>query len=570
MSDGRTIAPHRPELVTDGPAPTRPRWLEMVTSPDHKDVGRLYIGAALSFLVLGIVAFLLMRLQLAVPENDLIEPVTFNRLLSVGSATLIVLFALPFVFGLFTYVVPLQIGARSLAFPRLASLSLWLYVLGGALLYVSFVYTPPEAGFNSWPPLSDTVFIDNNGVDVWITAVGLTVLGLVLLSINLAVTVAKMRAPGLAWRRLPSFSFSAAVSSWTMIIAGTVMVAALVMLEIDRTFDGVFFDPGEGGAPLYYQHLSWIFFTGAYLVFLLPAIGAISEILPVFSGKPLLSRRALAISMAAIMPLGLLAWMQNMMTASIPIGWLYGAMLMALLLVIPIGAVFVNWLGTLAGGVLRMRAPLVFALAAISTLSFGLVMELIQSVIPVNWLLADTTASTAASGYVLVGGPVLGGFAALYYWFPKMTGRVMGEGLAKSSATLIVLGAHITFIPLFLAGVEGQQVDIFKFFEASDAINSMSLNAYNLIATIGAFVLSLGVVLTIVNAYVSVKRGVRAGHDPWGGETLEWFATSPPPPHNFDVVPDVRSDEPLRDIREAVRRHDASRAAPTETREPVA
>jgi heme/copper-type cytochrome/quinol oxidase subunit 1 len=570
MSDGRTIAPHRPELVTEGAAASRPRWLDMVMSPDHKDVGRIYIGASLSFLVLGIVAFLLIRLQLAVPENNLIEPVTFDRLLSVGSATLIVLFALPFVFGLFTYVVPLQIGARSLAFPRLASLSLWLYVLGGALLYVSFVYTPPEAGFNSWPPLSDTVFISNNGVDVWITAVGLTALGLVLQSINLAVTVSKLRAPGLAWRRLPAFSFSAAVSSWTMIIAGTAMVAALVMLEIDRHFNGVFFDPGEGGAPLYYQHLTWIFFTGCYLVFLLPAIGAISEILPVFSGKPLPSRRALVISMAAIMPLGLLAWMQNMMSASIPIGWLYAAMLMALLLVIPIGAVFVNWIGTLAGGVLRMRAPLVFALAAISTLSFGLVLELIQSVIPVNWLLADTTASTAASGYVLVGGPVLGGFAALYYWFPKMTGRVMGEGLARSSATLIVLGAHLTFIPLFLAGLEGQQVDIFKFFEASDAINAMSLNAYNLIATIGAFVLSLGVVLTIANAYASLKSGVRAGHDPWGGETLEWFATSPPPPHNFDVVPDVRSDEPLRDIREAVSRRDAARAASSETREPVA
>jgi cytochrome c oxidase subunit 1 len=570
MADGRTIAPHRPELVTDGPQPARPRWLEMVMSTDHKDVGRIYIGASLSFLVLGIVTFLLIRLQLAVPENNLIEPVTFNRLLSVGSATLIVLFALPFVFGLFTYVVPLQIGARSLAFPRLASLSLWFYVFGGALLYVSFVYTPPEAGFNSWPPLSDTIFISNNGVDVWITAVGLTALGLVLQSINLAVTVAKLRAPGLAWRRLPTFSFSAAVSSWTMIIAGTAMVAALVMLEIDRHFGGVFFDPGLGGAPLYYQHLSWIFFTGCYLIFLLPAIGAISEILPVFSGKPLLSRRALMASMAAIMPLGLLAWMQNMMSASIPIGWLYGAMLMALLLVIPIGAVFVNWLGTMAGGVLRMRAPMVFALAAISTLSFGLLGELIQSVIPVNWLLADTTASTAASGYVLVGGTVLGGFAALYYWFPKMTGRVMGEGLGKSSAALIVLGAHLTFIPLFLAGLEGQQVDIFKFFEASDALNAMSLNAYNLIATIGAFVLSLGVILTIANAYVSVRGGVVTGPDPWGGETLEWFATSPPPPHNFDVVPDVRSDEPLRDIREAVRRRDASHATPAKTGEPVA
>ncbi|HEY7121904.1 MAG TPA: cbb3-type cytochrome c oxidase subunit I [Solirubrobacterales bacterium] len=570
MSDGRTLAPHRPELVTEGPAATRPRWLEMVMSPDHKDVGRVYIGAALSFLVLGIVAFLLIRLQLAVPENNLLEPVTFNRLLSVGSATLIVLFALPFAFGLFTYVVPLQIGARSLAFPRLASLSLYLYLFGGGLLYVSFVYTPPEAGFNSWPPLSDTVFISNNGVDVWITAVGLTVLGLVLQSINLAVTVAKLRAPGLAWRRLPTFSFSAAVSSWTMIIAGSAMVAALVMLEIDRHFGGVFFDPGQGGAPIYYQHLSWIFFTGCWLVFLLPAIGAISEILPVFSGKPLLSRRALVISIAAIMPLGLLAWMQNMMTASIPIGWLYAAMLMSLLLAIPIGTIFVNWLGTLAGGVLKMRAPLVFALASISTLSFGLILELIQSVIPVNWLLADTTASTAASGYVLVGGTVLGGLAGLHYWYPKMTGRVMGESLGKSSAALIVVGAHLTFIPLFLAGVEGQQVDIFKFFEASDAVNAMSLNALNLIATIGAFVLSLGVVLSIVNAYVSVKGGVRAGHDPWGGETLEWFATSPPPPHNFDVVPDVRSDEPLRDIREAVRRRDASRAEPAETREPVA
>jgi heme/copper-type cytochrome/quinol oxidase subunit 1 len=275
-------------------------------------------------------------------------------------------------------------------------------------------------------------------------------------------------------------------------------------------------------------------------------------------------------SMAAIMPLGLLAWMQNMMSASIPIGWLYGAMLMALLLVIPIGVIFVNWIGTVAGGVIRDRAPMVFAVAAISTLSFGLIGELIQSVIPVNWLLADTTASTAASGYVLVGGPVLGGLAALYYWFPKMTGKTLSEGLAKPSAGLIVLGAQLTFIPLFLAGLEGQQVDIFKFFEASDAINAEHLNALNLIATIGSFVLALGIVLSIVNVYVGIKGGTPAGHDPWGGETLEWFATSPPPPHNFDVVPDVRSHEPLRDIREAVQREDTARPEPAETKEPVA
>ncbi|HEU4979916.1 MAG TPA: cbb3-type cytochrome c oxidase subunit I, partial [Solirubrobacterales bacterium] len=407
--------------------------------------------------------------------------------------------------------------------------------------------------------------------DVWITAVGLTVLALTLQSLNLAVTIARLRAPGMAWRRLPVFSFSGAVASWVMLVVGPAMLAALVMLEIDRTFEGVFFDAGEGGAPIYYQHLSWIFFTGCYLIFLLPAFGAISEILPVFSGKPLLSRGAAMSSLAAIGGIGLFAWMQNMYSASIPIGWLYMAMAAALLLAVPIGAMFVNWIATAAGGVIRMRAPMAFALAAVSTLSFGLLGELTLSVIPVGWELSDTTAATAASGYVLVGGPILGGLAALHYWFPKMTGRTMGEGLAKPSVALIVLGAQLTFIPMFLAGLEGQAVDIYKYFEPSDAINSPeSLDTFNLLSTIGAFVVALGVIFSLANAYLSISRGNRAGHDPWGGETLEWFALSPPPPHNFDVVPDVRSDEPLRDIREAVRHRDASSPARAETTEPVA
>jgi cytochrome c oxidase subunit 1 len=525
----------------------------------------MYIGAALSFLFLGLIGYLLMRVQLLVPENDLIEPITFNRLLSVTSASVIVLFALPLAIGLYTYVVPLQIGARSIAFPRLASLSLWLYVAGGAILYSSFVYTPPESGFNAWPPLSDTVFISNNGVDVWITAVGLAVIGLVLQAVNLAVTVSRLRAPGMAWRRLPPFSFSAAVSSWVLIVAGSIMLAALTMLEIDRQFNGVFFDSGEGGAPTYYQHLSWIFFTGCYVLFLLPAIGAISEILPTFSGKPLLSRGAVSGSIGAIAVLGMLAWIQNMFTASIPVGWLYAAMAAALMLLIPLGVLFVNWIATLAFGSIHLRAPMLFALGSISTLSFGLAGELQHSLIPVNWLLADTTDATAATGYVLVGGPVLGGLAALHYWFPKMTGRIMGEGLAKLSLTLIIAGAHLTFIPMALAGLEGQPVDIYKYFDVD------SLDAYNLISTIGAFVLAAGVTGSLLNAYLSVGAGTRAGHDPWNGESLEWLAPSPPPPHNFDVVPDVRSDEPLRDIREAVRRTETAAPEPAEsTEQPVA
>jgi cytochrome c oxidase subunit 1 len=562
---GSALNRHRPELVTDRVPTPRPGWIKLATSADHKDIGRLFIGGALAFLALALVEFLLIKLQLIVPENDLIEPVTFNRLLSVMSATIVVLFAVPLALGLFTYVVPLQIGARGLAFPRLASFALWLYLFAGAALYVSFVYTPPEAGFNALPPLSDTVFISNNGVDVWITAVGLATLGFTLQAINLAVTLKRMRAPGLAWRRVPPFSFAAGVSSWVLIVAGPAMIAALTMLEIDRHFGGVFFDPGESGAPTYYQHLSWLFFTAVYVLMIVPAAGAISEIVATLGRKPLLSRGAINGSLAAIGALGLLAWMQNMFTASIPVGWLYFAQGAALLLLIPIGILFLNWLGTLAFASIELRAPMLFALGAISTLSFGLTGELIHSVVPVNWLLADTTDATAATGYVLVGGPVLGGLAALYYWLPKMTGRTAGESLAKLSLGLILVGVHLTLLPMFLAGLEGQPVDVYKYFDVGN------LDTYNLISFIGTVVLAAGIIASLANVYRAVHHGVRAGHDPWHGDTLEWLAASPPPPHNFDVVPDVRSGEPLRDIRDAVRRrHAPARPARAESGEPVA
>ncbi|MGZ5312320.1 MAG: cytochrome c oxidase subunit I [Solirubrobacterales bacterium] len=565
MSSGPAIAPQRPELVADSVPAERSGWATLATSSDHKDVGRLFICGSLAFLALGLVGFFLMKLQLIVPDNTMIEPVTFNRILSVTSATLVVLFALPLAVGLFTYLVPLQIGARSLAFPRLGNLAVWLYIIGGSVLYVSFVYTPPESGFNALPPLSDTAFLSNNGVDVWIAAVGLSVLGFTLQAINLAVTLRRLRAPGMAWRRMAPFSVAAAVSSWVLIIVGPAMLAGLTMLEIDRHFDGVFFDPGEGGAPTYFQHLSWIFFTGCYVLMVVPAAGAISEIVATFSRKPLVSRGAVTLSMAAIAALGLLAWMQNMYTAAIPVGWLYMAQAAALLLLVPIGMLFVNWLATLALGSIELRAPMLFALGAISTLSVGLAAELSHAVIPVNWLLADTADATASTGYVLVGGPVLAGFAALYHWFPKMTGRTAGETLARISLALIIVGVHLTFIPMFLAGLEGQPVDVYRYFDVEN------LATYNLISFIGALALIGGIVASLANLYLSVHRGVRAGHDPWRGETLEWLTLSPPPPHNFDVVPDVRSAEPLRDIRDAVRRREApSRASRAESGEPVA
>ena len=551
-----SISPARPEVVTDGYPERRPAWVQLVTSGDHKAVGLLYLGAALSFLVLALCELVLMRVQLIVPDNTMISAEIFDQLLSAYGATAVVLFGVPVALGLMSYVVPLQIGARGTAFPRFGALSFWLYLAGGVTLYASFLYRPPDAGTNPLPPLSDTVFSPTAGVDAWVVGVGLATLGFVLFAVNLLTTIHTQRAPGMAWRRMPLFSWAASVSGYVVLVTGPVMIAACAMLLIDRQFGGVFFDAGEGGSPILWQHLSWFFFTGTYVVILLFAFGAISEILPTFSGKPIFSHRTIAASMVAIGALGPLAWMQNMYTAAIPVGWTYFAMAAAVALTVPIGLLIFNWLGTMWSGFLRLRAPLLFALGAISTLAFGLAGELTYSVIPVGWLLDSTTVAQAATYYALVGGSVFGGFAALYYWFPKMTGRLMGEGLARASFWMILVGVHVMAIGMALAGLDGQPVDIYRYYEGDD------LGAYNLVASIGAFVLAAGVLLTLGNAAHSARRGVRAGADPWRGSTLEWFALSPPPPHNFDLVPDVRGTEPLRDIREAVERHSAASRQP--------
>lgn len=558
----------RPELVADDFPPRRAAWARIATSPDHKDIGRVLIVAALGFLFLAGVELLLMRLQLAVPENTFLSPVTFDRLLSVYGATAVFLFALPLALGLLYYVAPLQIGARGTALPRLGQTGLWLYLAGAAVLYATFLYTPPEAGVNPLPPLSEPAFLANNGVDAWAAATGLVTLGFALLAIDLAVTIRNLRAPGMAWRRLPVFSWAAAICAWLLLAIGPAMIAADTMLLIDRNFDGAFFSGAAGGAPLLWQHLSWIFFSGAYMLVLVFALAAIAEIVATASRRPLFNRGATIGSLAAIAVLGTLAWTQNMMTAPIGIGWMYFAMVMSLALIVPFGLIAFNLIATLAGGAAGMRAPLLFALGALVAIAIGLAAEIEHSMVAVAWRLQHTVDSTAATHFALIGGGVLGGFAALHWWFPKMTGRIMGESLARASFWTIALGLAAAFAPLFLAGAEqGQVVDAFEFY------GDTGVSAYNLISTIGAFVLVAGVLMTLANAILSREGGVETGHDPWGGESLEWFALSPPDPHNFDLLPDVRSARPLRDIRQAVRRRDRPAAEPepaeTET-QPVA
>ena len=556
----------RPELVVEGfPGRPRPRWIELATSADHKDVGRILITGALGFLFLAAVELLLMRLQLAIPENNFMTPVGFNRMLSTYGATAIFFFAIPLVMGVFYYVAPLQIGARGTALPRLGQLGAALFGAGAIVYYAGFMFTPSEAGVNPLSPLTELAFLSNNGVDAWATATGLATLGFVFLAIDLLTTLRRLRAPGMAWRRVPIFAWAATVGCWLMLVIGPVLLAALTMLMIDRNYDGIFFADGSGGAPLLWQHLSWIFFTGTYMLVLIFAFGAIAEIVSTFSGKPLFNRPSVMVSLAAIAVLGTLAWMQNMTTAPIGIGWTYFAMLMSLALLVPFGLIVFNLISTMVGGVLRMRAPLLFAIGAISMISIGLGAELEQSLVAASWQLKNTTDATAATHFALLGGAVFGGFAALYYWFPKMTGRTMGEYMARFSFWTMVVGILVAFVPLFFAGAEhGQVIDAYKFFSGK------GVDAYTLIASIGTLILLIGIVLTLVNAIQSRVNGAEAGHDPWGGDTLEWFALSPPEPHNFDVLPDVRSPRPMRDIRLAIANRTARSERPARESQPVA
>ncbi len=535
-----------PEVVTETIPRRRPGWIELATSADHKAIGRMYVATSFFFAAIALTELVMMRLQLSIPDNTLIRPEIFDRLLSAYGVTALLLFALPLAIGLFSHVVPLQIGARGNALPRLHHLSYWLYLFGGLTIYLSFLYRPSEAGTIALPTLSETEFLHNRGTDAWLIGVGLVLLGFIVWAISMIATLRNSRAPGMAWRRVPLFSWAGAVVSYTLLATSAVMLAAITMLVIDRHFGGVFFIPGDGGSPVFYEHLSSIFLAGAYISVVIAGFGAISEILPTFSRQPSFGHRAVAGSFVALAVFAVLAWMQNMYSAPIPIGFLYFAMLMALAAAIPGGLIVFNWIATLSGGAIRMRAPMLFALGAIVFTVIGLTGELAQSVVPVGWQVAQTGVAWGDTHFALIGAGVLGGFAGLYYWFPKLNGRLMGESLGRASFWAIVLGGLLMIVPMQIAGLEGMPVDVYKYY------GDTGLTLVNILATIGSLVFTIGFLLTMANAAASWKRGTTVGPDPWGGSTLEWFTLSPPPVHNFDLVPDVRSAEPLSDIREAI------------------
>jgi cytochrome c oxidase subunit 1 len=560
-----------PEVVSEQVPREQKAWITLVTSAEHKAVGRMYIATALLFAAAAIAELLMMRLQLMIPENTLIQPVIFDRLLSAFGVTSLILFALPLMIGLMSVVVPLQIGARGMALPRLHHLSYWLYAFGGTTIYASFLWRPSEAGILALPPLSTSEFLPGAAVDAWLVGFALALLGFVCFAISMIATLRNSRAPGMYLQRMPLFTWATSIVSYTLLVLGPVFLAALAMLMIDRHYGGVFYDSGEGGKPMLYEHLAAIFISGAVVSVLVAALAAISEILSTFSRQPQFGHRTVAGSLVALAVLAVLAWMQGMYSSPIPDGFRYFAMLMALAAIVPVGLIIFNWIGTLTGGAKRHGMPFRFALGAIVLIVIGLAGKLVTAVVPVGALIAGTTFTTGTCFALIAGAGVFGGFAALHYWFPKLSGRMMGDAFGITSYWLLLVGAVVYVLTTMMAGLEGMPVDVAKFYGDS------GLDALNLIASIAAILFVLGFVVALLNAAASYRHGLETGPDPWGGSTLEWFAPSPPPVHNFDLVPDVRSAEPLDDIREAIRRRAtrwyppaARTEAPAPEPEPVA
>jgi cytochrome c oxidase subunit I len=524
-----------------------PGWLRWVTTTDHKRVGVLYLVTAFAFMMLGGVEALLMRSQLARPDSTLLTPEIYNQVLTMHGTTMVFLVVMPLWAGFANYVVPLQIGARDMAFPRLNAFSYWMYLAGGIVFYSSVFFSPPEAGWTAYTPLSSGPYIPGNGTDAWIFLIHLTGVSSILGSLNITVTIANMRAPGMGWGRLPLFCWSMLAQAFMILLTLPVIAAAVTLLLTDRHFGTCFYDSHCGGSALLWQHLFWFFGHPEVYIMILPAFGVISEVLPVFARKPIFGYKAIAVSSLGIAFLSMLVWAHHMFATPLPAVALAFFMLSSMLIAIPTGVKVLNWVATLFRGSIVFRTPLYFAAGFLVLFTLGGITGVILAIFPIDRQVTDTYFVVAHFHFVLVAGAVSGVMAALYFWFPKITGRMLSERLGTLSFWLQFVGFLATFLIQHSLGLSGMPRRVYSY----RAETGWGID--NLISSVGAFILAAGVVLTLANVLWSLRHARRAGPDPWTANTLEWFTPSPPPAHNFDVIPTVRSVEPLRDLRRQIR-----------------
>jgi len=507
--------------------PTRGRLLALVSSVDHKVIGLLYMLTALVFFAVAGTEALVLRLQLAVPNNDLVSPHLYNQLFTMHGTSMIFLVGMPVLSGFANYFVPLMIGARDVAFPRLNALGFWLLPLGGFLLHWSFLTgSAPDAGWFSYPPLSGPQYSTLHGIDYWILGLLLLGIGSVTNAINLLVTIVCHRTRGMSMQRLPLYVWMVFVTAILTVLAIPALNAALVMLLGDRMLDSGFFEPNRGGSAVLWQHFFWVFGHPEVYILALPAFGMISEVIPVFSRKPIYGYTIVALSTVVIALLSFGVWAHHMFAVGLGSGpdifFAIGSMLIA----IPTGIKIFNWTATMWGGSLHLTTAMKFAIAFLVEFVIG-------------GLATDTYFVVAHFHYVLFGGTVFALFAATYYWFPKITGRMLDERLGRWHFWLTFAGFNATFFVQHFLGVMGMPRRVYTY------ADHPGWGALNMISTIGAAVLGVGMVLFVANLLYSRLKGVVSGPNPWGAFTLEWATTSPPPEYDFEQVPPVLDRRPV-------------------------
>ncbi len=520
-----------------------PGWLEWLATVDHKRIGLLYLGTTFVFFLIGGLLALVMRLQLAGPDLRLIPFALYNRLFSMHGTTMIFLVVIPALAGFGNYLVPLMIGARDMAFPRLNAFSYWLYLAGGVLMYAGIVagvvpWDLAEAGWTGYPPLSTLRYAPGRGQDFWVLGLHLVGLSSLVGAINFIVTIATMRTAGMSLFRLPLFVWGVWITAFISLVAGPSLAAALTLLLLDRQFGGQHFSP-PAGDPVIWQHLFWYYSHPAVYIMILPAFGIISEILPVFAQKPIFGYRAIAYSTIAIGFISFLVYGHHMFTVGMPEILDLAFATFTAVIAVPTGMKFFNWLATLWQGALRFEPPLLFALGFLTSFLIGGITGIYLGVVPIDWQVHDTYFVVGHLHSVLFGGSIFGLFAGAYYWFPKMTGRFLSRRLGELHFWLMLAGFHFTFLPTFILGLLGMQRRIATY------PPGRGWEGWNGLATVGAFLIALGVLVFLVNLVVSLRRLATAPPNPWNGVTLEWFTASPPPPYNFLAVPEVRSARPL-------------------------
>jgi cytochrome c oxidase subunit 1 len=521
------------------------RVMSWVTTTDHKRIGILYIATSLVFFAAGGILALLMRAQLAQANEHFITRESYSELFTIHGTTMIFLVVVPIFAGLANYLVPLMIGARDVAFPRLNALSYWLFLFGGITLYLSFFskYGASRSGWYGYPPLSDKTFSLGNGQDLWILSLHLLSISSLVGAINFLATIHNMRAPGMSWMRIPLFVWSIEIYAALLVLVLPVLSVGLTLLLLDRQAGTHFFIPQQGGNAILYQHFFWFFGHPEVYIMILPAMGIISEVLPVFSRKPIFGYKAIAFSTVAIGFYSMLVWAHHMFSVGLPSFLNVFFMLSSMVIAVPTGVKIFNWLATTWRGNLIFDTAMLWALGFIAVFTVGGLSGIFLAAFPVDWQVTDTYYVVAHMHYVLFGGSVFGIFAGLYYWWPKIFGRMLSERLGKAQFWLVFLGFNLTFFPQHLLGLLGMPRRIYTYQEHG------LFQAYNLLSTIGSGIMALGLLLFVVNVVRTSRAGPRAVNDPWLADTLEWYTTSPPPPQNFDKLPYITSARPLRDLR---------------------